>query len=189
MNNAEFDQWWDDFAARFPSKASWVENKDHGNAIAATWLEQFEHLTLVDLIAANRQMQSTGEMAECWDDTPVRIRDIAERQAVNRMLTESRTKHDEGHTPWDCICGGSGLVIVYQPKQLDEAIAGERVDKFGRAGIPCTCRHGDKYAIRTVGRGKEKKVIELPRYSPDKFCVFASHASKHMAAINEFANK
>lgn len=149
MNKREFATWWEDFEARFPSKASWAAG-DGTRATVETWWDILAPCELVDTIEANKRFQLAVEQwPENWEHMPVAIRDVAAKCRARR-LTAARQTRDEVEN-WDGVCGlchGYGQVIREDEKQCNNAWA-------------CPCPAGDKWRrrVRHAKTGKEGPLL------------------------------
>lgn len=123
MQQAEFNQWWEDFSSRFPGKVKPFNNPQ----TLKTWAGILADIPLDTAIWASRSLQDGSEtMPASWDMIPARVRQIAREAAY-----EDRQNRQDGQS--ECHkCGDTGIVrVVNTPR--------------GRLAIVCTCGQGDRH--------------------------------------------
>lgn len=110
MTQSEFNQWWQDYAVRFPSTASWfarvqsvdpnVNQVEHQRRILRTWFDVLKDAPLADALEVNARMQrgdleAIGGFDTDKEKTPNVVRREAKQIAWER---EERLKHRQGES-------------------------------------------------------------------------------------------
>lgn len=84
MTRDEFNQWLDDFQARFPDSANWMRGKERTLGL---WFDEvFSTLTLDDCLEANRQLMTSDDPIRAYERETIaaRVAQIARRRAYRR---------------------------------------------------------------------------------------------------------
>lgn len=197
MNAADFNRWWQDFGARCPSRAAWIERQQDPQAVLRTWRETFLDLDVRHMLEVNRRIQvGVAELPEHdWDSTPRVLRDMALRVGYEEELFACRVgEPDLPRREWqECaLCQDSGMVAVYSGEQVqavaDGVLVGEPLRRklAPRYVVVCSCPCGRRYAATVVRSRQGATVAERPRYDRSTWCRRTLNNDRHEATIRQW---
>lgn len=175
MTGKEWDEWFADFAARFPAATGWIfggKSDPEIRAIKLTWVEVMKGLDKQDVLAVSRKVQS-GEL-EQWasnDKIPAFFAHHGRMERINRNARPET--EDWRRNSYKCLlCRDSGMVYCWHPQALRWLQRGNRLEpgcgvSHHSYAVPCSCPQGDtKRTMKRAGR-----TIQLPTYSDSNCCL------------------
>lgn len=102
MTNTEFNQWWKDYALRFPDTKAWVDKQPSAVELLVIWKEALSRVELADALEVNKQL--TAGTLERWkssggyherEETPAMIRKMAFGLRQQRNESAERPEPEE----------------------------------------------------------------------------------------------
>lgn len=173
MNFDDFKQWMDAAQAAFPSLKQWLggQSVDDRKATWKLWRSTMDDVSLdkghkaLEKLIANVKLQPFGGK---WEQLPGIILGLCGAMSA---LPKGRR---------DCICGGTGIVLVgvkYQANTFDQnplrVIQINGLDHCGPIGAACLCSVGE-----WVNESRQRKYDHasgpkmLPKYDPKRMTVW-----------------
>lgn len=191
MNRNEFQTWWRDFSAKFPSVGGWLaklpdNSRDEQFAI---WFSALEKTPLQDAMEVNHlmaigELDAVGSYDSDREKTGAIVR--SECDALRRARQPERQEHWQRDRLKCRTCQDTGFVEVYRPKFLafcvrliDQGISLVKYREAGWKGrisqtVICSCEAGEEKIFHgkaeQLPKGLSKaRLPDVQRYHSDKF--------------------
>lgn len=193
MTRDEFNDWFADYALRFPSTAAWLEEKTQTAQVLSRWFEVLADHCHADCLEASRQVQAGYHEIGSWQDTPQVIARVARLIAFTRdnESLKRETADLSGYRIQCRECRDGGLIRCWDTRTMQaarkELLRQTAVTRWKTAGLPCTCSRGDRFAKWAVHNGGKVEIHERIRYDATKWVRLTGDDAVDQQALRDWA--